>query len=78
MEINPASGALTQRELISNDSNPACLALAPSGAHLYSANEISNYSGAVLASVSAYAIDHTTGHLTLLNTASPKGPDRRI
>jgi 6-phosphogluconolactonase len=73
MEMNPASGALTQRELIFNDSNPACLALAPSGTHLYSADEVSNYSGGDTGSVSAYAIDHTTGHLTSVNTVSSEG-----
>jgi 6-phosphogluconolactonase (cycloisomerase 2 family) len=71
--MNPSNGALTQREIISNDANPACLALAPSGAHLYSANEVSNYSGGSTGSVSAYAVDHATGHLTLLNTVSSEG-----
>lgn len=73
MEMNPSNGALTQLELIPNDANPACLALAPSGTHLYSANEISNYNGASSGSVSAYAVDRTSGHLTLLNTVSSGG-----
>jgi 6-phosphogluconolactonase (cycloisomerase 2 family) len=72
-EMNPASGVLSQREIIPNDSNPACLALAPSGAHLYSANEISNYAGGNTGSVSAYAVDRATGHLTLLNEVSSEG-----
>jgi len=72
-EMNPTSGALTQLEIIPNDANPACLALAPSGGHLYSANEIANYGGASSGSVSAYAVDRATGHLTLLNTVSSEG-----
>jgi len=73
LEMNPASGVLTQREIISNGANPACLALTPSGAYLYSANEIANYEGANSGSVSAYAVDRATGHLTLLNTVSSEG-----
>jgi 6-phosphogluconolactonase (cycloisomerase 2 family) len=72
-EMNPASGALTQREVIPNDANPACLALAPSGAHLYSANEVSNFAGGSAGSVSAYAVDRASQHLTLLNTVSSEG-----
>ena len=72
-EMNPTSGALTQLEIIPNDANPACLALAPSGGHLYSANEIANYGGASSGSVSAYAVNRATGHLSLLNTVSSEG-----
>jgi 6-phosphogluconolactonase (cycloisomerase 2 family) len=71
--MDPAGGALTQREIIANDANPACLALAPSGAYLYSANEVANYAGGSSGSVSAYAVDRATGHLTLLNTVSSEG-----
>ena len=41
-QMDPATGALTQRDLFPNDSNPSWLALSPDGTHLYSANEISN------------------------------------
>jgi len=70
LEMNPATGALKQLEIIPNDSNPACVALHPSGSYLYSANEISDYNGGSAGSVSAYALDRSTGHLTLLNTVS--------
>jgi len=73
LEMDPASGALTQREVIPNDANPSCLALHPSGAHLYSANEVSNFGGGNSGSVSAYAVDSASGHLTLLNTVSSQG-----
>jgi len=72
-EMNPSSGVLTRREIIPNDVNPSCLAFQPSGGHLYSANEISNFSGGTAGSVSAYAVDRATGHLTLLNTVSSEG-----
>ena len=73
VEMNSASGALTEREIIRNDANPACLALAPSGAHLYSVNEVANYAGGSSGSVSAYLVDRATGHLTLLNAVSSEG-----
>jgi len=72
-QVDPASGKLTQRELTPNGSNPACLALDPSQTHLYSANETNTFEGASSGSVSAYAIDRSNGHLTLLNTVSSQG-----
>jgi len=72
-EMNPASGVPTQREIILNDANPSCLALQPSGTHLYSANEVSNFAGGKSGSVSAYAVDRHSGHLALLNTVSSEG-----
>ena len=71
MEMDPATGALAQREIIANDSNPACLALHPSRSYLYAANETASYAGS--GSVSAYAVDRASGHLTLLNTVSSEG-----
>ncbi len=73
LEMNPASGALTQREVIPNDANPACLALTPSRAHLFCANEVSNYGGGSSGSVSGYTVDRATGHLTFINTVSSEG-----
>jgi 6-phosphogluconolactonase (cycloisomerase 2 family) len=73
LELNSTSGALTQREVFTNDANPACLALHPSSAYLYSANEITHYDGGSAGSVSAYAVNRTTGHLTLLNAVSSEG-----
>jgi 6-phosphogluconolactonase (cycloisomerase 2 family) len=59
--------------VIPNAANPSCLALDPSKTHLYSANEISNFEGGNSGSVSAYSIDGSSGHLTLLNTVSSQG-----
>lgn len=72
-ELDPSTGALSQRELIPNTSNPSCLAFDPSRTHLYSANETQVFEGEKSGSVSAYAIDRSSGHLTLLNTVSSKG-----
>jgi 6-phosphogluconolactonase len=72
-EMNPSTGVLTQRELTSNDTNPAWLAFNPSRTHVYSANETSNFQGASAGSVSSYSIDRPSGHLTLVNTVSSEG-----
>jgi 6-phosphogluconolactonase len=66
-EMNRQTGALTQRAVFPNGSNPSWLALDSARTHLYSANETTD------GSVSAYAIDSANGHLTLLNTVSSEG-----
>lgn len=66
-EMNPATGALKRRELFRNGSNPSWLALDASRTHVYAANEMAS------GSVSAYAIERSTGRLTLLNTQSSQG-----
>jgi 6-phosphogluconolactonase (cycloisomerase 2 family) len=72
-QVDPTSGKLSQREVTPNGSNPSSLALDPSRTHLYSANETSTFEGASSGSVSAYSIDRSTGHLTLLNTVGSQG-----
>lgn len=72
-QMNPATGALTQREVVPRDTNPSCLILDSSRQHLYSVNWISTYQGTNSGSVSAYTIDRSNGHLTLLNTVSSEG-----
>ena len=72
-QMDPSTGALAQRELFASDANPSWLAFDPSRTHLYAANETSTYQGASSGSVSAYSIDRSSGHLTLLDTVSSEG-----
>ena len=72
-EMNPATGALKQRELFADGSNPSWLAFDRSKTHLYAANEISNYEGKAAGSVSAWAIERGSGRLKRLNTVSSEG-----
>jgi 6-phosphogluconolactonase len=72
-EMNPSTGALSQREVFPNGSNPSWLAFDPSRTHLYAANETKTFEGANSGSVSAYSIDRSSGRLTLLNTVSSHG-----
>src|SRR5215472_12789422 len=72
-EVDRATGTLSPREVFEDGSNPAWLAFDPSRTHLYSANEIHTFQGARSGSVSAYSVDRSNGHLTLLNTVSSEG-----
>lgn len=72
-EMDPATGALRQREVFPDGSNPSCLAFDPSRTHLYAANETNTFENGTSGSVSAYSIDRASGHLTLLNTVSSEG-----
>ena len=72
-EMNPASGALTERAVFRNPENPSCLALNATGTRLYAANETATYKGAPSGSVSAYEIERPGGHLTLMNTVASEG-----
>ena len=69
-EMDPATGALTQREVFANPRNPSWLALDPSRTHLYSSDELARFQGKASGAVTAYAIDRSNGHLTELNTVS--------
>jgi 6-phosphogluconolactonase (cycloisomerase 2 family) len=71
--MNPADGALTQREIIRRDTNPSFTALDSARKHLYSVDWIPDYQGTNSGSVSAYSVDRASGHLTLLNTVSSEG-----
>jgi 6-phosphogluconolactonase (cycloisomerase 2 family) len=72
-DVDPASGTLHQRAVCANDSNPSWIALNAAGTCLYSANETTTYQGANSGSVSAYSIEPSDGHLTLINTVSSEG-----
>jgi hypothetical protein len=72
-QMDPLTGALSQRELFADDANPSWLALNPAGTHLYAANETSNFQGTNSGSVTAFSIARPSGHLTLLDTVSSGG-----
>src|SRR5581483_10136917 len=53
-DMDPATGVLTERQVIPNDANPSWLALDRDRTHLYSANEAAN------GTVSAYTVNRST------------------
>jgi len=69
------SGQLTSIGLAAPTTNPSFLAVHPNHRFLYAVNETGNYKGQKSGAVSAFAIDHTTGKLTLLNEVASGGAD---
>ena len=65
--FNQTTGALSDIALAAELDNPTFLAIAPNRRTLYAVGEIEEFKGQFGGAVSAYAIDPTTGSLTLLN-----------
>ncbi len=72
-EADLSTGALNQRAVFEDRSNPSWLALHPSKKYLYAANEVNNYQGSSSGSVTAFTVDSSSGHLTKLNMVSSQG-----
>jgi 6-phosphogluconolactonase len=73
-QVDRATGALSPHGVFELATSPNCLALDPSGTHLYSTNEMEKLQENEPGSISSFAIDRSTGQLTLLNTVSSGGP----
>jgi 6-phosphogluconolactonase len=71
--LEPNSGQLSAPELAAEVVNPTFLALHPNGRFLYAVNEVDTFQGQPGGAVSAFAIDHASGRLTLLNQESTRG-----
>jgi 6-phosphogluconolactonase len=71
--FQPATGKLTPIGLVGETTSPSFLAIHPNHKFLYAVNEISNYEGKKVGSVSAFSMDTKTGQLKLLNTVSSRG-----
>jgi 6-phosphogluconolactonase len=69
-EMDARTGALTMQKLVAETPNPSWIVIHPSKKYLYSVNEIVNQESG---SVSAFAIDPSSGDLTPLNTVSSEG-----
>jgi 6-phosphogluconolactonase len=71
-ELAPRTGELSSLRLAAKSHSPTWLAFDPTGRYLYAANEVSNFNGKH-GSVSAFAVNRSTGDLTLLNVVSSEG-----
>ncbi len=71
--FDAASGELGAPRLAIETPSPSFLALHPSRPVLYAVNEVSEYQGEKAGTVSAFAIDATSGDLKLLGRASSRG-----
>ena len=75
-EIDAASGRLLSGpSLAAASENPSFLALHPSGKVLYAVNEVRNFHGGKTGAVSAFAVDPSTGNLSLLDQQPSEGAD---
>lgn len=72
-ELDLTTGATTEPTLVAETVNPSFLALHPSHRFLYAVNEVGEFQGERTGSVSAFAVDPSTGKLTLLNQQPSKG-----
>jgi 6-phosphogluconolactonase (cycloisomerase 2 family) len=70
--VEAESGALSLIKTVESD-NPSFLALDPSQGFLYAVSEIDDYQGGSNGAVEAYAIDPTTGDLSLINREDAAG-----
>jgi 6-phosphogluconolactonase (cycloisomerase 2 family) len=71
--VDGKSGALTVQDQVESD-NPSFLALHHNGKYLYAINEIDDYEGKKAGSVEAYAVDESSGAVTLINRQALSGP----
>lgn len=67
------SGELTSLGLAAETRNPTYVTFSPSGRNLYAVNELYQFQGQPAGAVSAFAIDATSGQLTLLNQVTARG-----
>jgi 6-phosphogluconolactonase len=73
--FDPSTAEITSLGLAAQTINPSFLAVHPNHRFLYAVNEVRNYAGQKSGAVSAFAIDRTTGKLTLLNEVASGGAD---
>jgi len=73
--FDPETAEITPVGLAAETINPSFLAVHPNHRFLYAVNEVPNYKGQKSGAVSAFAIDHATGKLTLLNQVASRGAD---
>ncbi len=71
--LDGKSGALTEPQLAAETPSPSFLAAHPSGDFLYAVNEVDTFEGQPAGSVSAFAVDRSTGKLSPLNQQSSRG-----
>ncbi|EMI18104.1 6-phosphogluconolactonase [Rhodopirellula maiorica SM1] len=71
--INRDSGAMTPAGIYRMGTSPSSLVVSADGSRLYSANETDRVGNDKQGTVSAFAVDHPSGQLTLLNTVPSGG-----
>lgn len=73
VDIDPTTGIPSNPRLVAKTPSPSWIALSADHKFLYATNEVANYGPEKSGSVSAFAVDPTTGALRLLNVVSSEG-----
>jgi len=73
-KLDTATGTLSPAELAAETASPSFLAVHPTEKFLYAVNETNTFGSQPTGSVSAFAIDRTTGLLQPLGQQSSEGP----
>jgi 6-phosphogluconolactonase len=73
--FDSATGQVLPVGLAAETINPSFLAIHPNHRFLYAVNELKDYTGQKSGAISAFAVDRTTGKLTLLNQVASHGSD---
>ena len=73
LELDLATGKLTQTSVATGVKNPSFLAIHPSGKFMYSVAEIADFAGKKAGGLAAFSLDPKSGALTLLNQESSVG-----
>jgi 6-phosphogluconolactonase len=71
--LDAATGKLSLPELAAETPNPCFINVSPDEKFLYAANGVKTFNGETAGAVSAFAIDKSSGKLTLLNQKSSSG-----
>ncbi|MCA1584660.1 MAG: lactonase family protein [Acidobacteria bacterium] len=71
--LDAGSGALSTPQLVAETPNPSYLAVHPTNDFLYAVNEVRSFDDQDTGSVSAFAIDRSSGKLTPLNQQASAG-----
>src|SRR3954452_1130618 len=71
--VDRSTGAMTPAGIIEMGTSPGCLVVNAAGTRLYSTNETDRAGGSKEGTVSAFAVDRSDGHLTLLNAVRSGG-----
>jgi 6-phosphogluconolactonase (cycloisomerase 2 family) len=72
--VNPSDGALTPWKILTGLPSPSALYIHPNKRHMYAVNEISNFGGVRMGSVTSLEIDPGTGDLRIMNVMPSGGP----
>src|SRR3954471_4445525 len=66
-QVDRSTGALAPRGVYESGTSPNCLAINAAGSRMYATNETDHVGDEKEGTVSAFAVDATSGQLTLLN-----------